>query len=569
MKKAGTPHTKCRGLPPFPPSSLLAFPAVIINLQGKSDPVFKKIPHTYVIVFGIVVLCAILTWIVPGGAFERETVSVNGIDRSVVIPGSFHYIEKNPQTWQVFSALFDGFVDKADIIVFILIIGGAFWIMNESKAIDVAIGSVLRFTKRIGNRGVIKAIGVDNLIFIVIMTMFSFFGAVFGMSEETIAFTIIFVPLAVSMGYDSIMGVSLCFVAAALGFAGAFLNPFTIGIAQGLSDLPLFSGLEYRLIMWIVISVAGFAYILIYAGRIRKNPMRSLVHEDDNYWRKLHSETQMKAEYHTPVSAWVIFIILVVIMTIFSFFFPVSSLSFGESQLKVPAVPVITGLFILTGWLTLRKSVHFFIIDLLVFTILFLITGVMGYGWYIMEIATLFFAMGLACGIAMGYDANRITKLFLDGVKDIQSAALIVGLAGGIIIILENGNIIDTLLYRLSESISGAGRMASVTMMYITQTVINLFMPSGSAKAALTMPMMSQFSDLIGVSRQATVVAFQLGDGFTNMITPTSGVLLGVLSVAKIPYDKWFKWVLPFIVILFLLGFLLLIPTVFMDLRGF
>jgi uncharacterized ion transporter superfamily protein YfcC len=256
-------------------------------------------------------------------------------------------------------------------------------------------------------------------------------------------------------------------------------------------------------------------------------------------------------------------------MILFSVFYPVSSLSFGESQLRVPAIPVLTGVFVFTGWLTLRKSVHFFIIDLLLFTIFFLITGVMGYGWYIMEIATLFFAMGLASGIAMGYGANRITKLFLDGVKDIQSAALIVGLAGGIIIILQNGNIIDTLLYKLSESISGAGKMASVSMMYITQTVINLFMPSGSAKAALTMPMMSQFSDLIGLSRQATVVAFQLGDGFTNMITPTSGVLLGVLSVAKIPYEKWFKWVLPLILILFFLGFLLLIPTVFMELKGF
>jgi uncharacterized ion transporter superfamily protein YfcC len=531
--------------------------------------VFKKIPHTYVIVFGIVVLCAVLTWIVPGGSFGRETVNVNGIDRSVVVPGSFHYTEKNPQTWQVFSALFDGFVDKADIIVFILIIGGAFWIMNESKAIDVAIGSVLRFTEKLGNRGLIRAIGADNLIFIVIMTMFSFFGAVFGMSEETIAFTIIFVPLAVSMGYDSIVGVSLCFVAAALGFAGAFLNPFTIGIAQGLSDLPLFSGLEYRLVMWIIISVLGFAYILVYARKVRRDPKKSPVHDDDDYWRKLHSERKVKTDYHTPLSAWIIYMILTAVMTIFSIFYPVSSLSFGDYQIKIPVIPVLTGLFALTGWLTLRKSVHFFIIDLLLFTIFFLITGVMGYGWYIMEIATLFFAMGLASGIAMGYDANRITKLFLDGVKDIQSAALIVGLAGGIIIILRNGNIIDTLLYKLSESISGAGRMASVSMMYITQTIINLFMPSGSAKAALTMPMMSQFSDLIGVSRQATVVAFQLGDGFTNMITPTSGVLLGVLSVAKIPYEKWFKWVLPLIVLLFLLGFLLLVPTVFMELKGF
>jgi uncharacterized ion transporter superfamily protein YfcC len=531
--------------------------------------VFKKIPHTYVIVFSIVVLCAVLTWVIPGGTFDRETVSVNGIDRSVVIPGSFHYTEKNPQTWQVFSALFDGFVDKADIIVFILIIGGAFWIMNESKAIDVAIGSMLRFTARLGDKGLIKRIGVDNLIFLLIMTMFSFFGAVFGMSEETIAFTIIFVPLAVSMGYDSIVGISLCFVAAALGFAGAFLNPFTIGIAQGLSDLPLFSGLEYRLVMWVIISAAGFAYILRYARRIKKDPGRSPVREDDEYWRKLHSDTQVNVDYHTPVSAWVTYILLIAVMATFSFFRPVTALSFGEGELTLPVIPVLTGLFAVTGWITLRKSVHFFVINLLLFTIMYLITGVMGYGWYIMEIATLFFAMGLSTGIAMSYDANRITKLFLDGVRDIQSAALIVGLAGGIIIILQNGNIIDTLLYKLSETISGTGRMASVSMMYVVQNLINLVMPSGSAKAALTMPMMSQFSDLIGVSRQATVVAFQLGDGFTNMITPTSGVLLGVLSVAKIPYEKWFRWILPFIVILLILGFLLLIPTVYMEMKGF
>jgi uncharacterized ion transporter superfamily protein YfcC len=177
--------------------------------------------------------------------------------------------------------------------------------------------------------------------------------------------------------------------------------------------------------------------------------------------------------------------------------------------------------------------------------------------------------MGLAAGISMNYNANRITKLFLDGIRDIQSAAIIVGLAGGIIIILNNGNIIDTMLYKLSESISGMGKMASLNMMYVVQNLINLVMPSGSAKAALTMPMMSQFSDLIGLSRQSTVMAYQLGDGFTNMITPTSGVLLGVLSVARIPYEKWFKWILPLMVILIILGFILLIPTVFMKLNGF
>jgi uncharacterized ion transporter superfamily protein YfcC len=529
----------------------------------------KKIPHTYVIVFAIIVISAILTWIVPGGAFERHIVSVNGIDRNVVTPGSFHFTENNPQTWQIFSALFDGFVDKSDIIIFILMIGGSFWIMNETKAIDVAIKSFLRFSKRIEHNKIIAKIGADNLILSLIMLMFSIFGAVFGMSEETIAFVIIFVPLSVSMGYDSIVGVSLCFVAAALGFTGAILNPFTIGIAQGLSNLPLFSGIEYRMFCWVIINLAGFIFVLRYARNIKKNPSRSPVREDDKYWRERQEDNTDEIKYSTPFSAWITYVLLFLVLAIFSWLYPLTSLAIGTKTVQLPALPVLSGLFGLTGWITLRKSVHFFIIHILVFTILILITGVMGYGWYIMEISTLFFAMGLSTGISMNYSANRITKLFLDGVKDILSAALVVGLAGGIIIIINNGNIIDTMLFKLSESISGMGKMASVGMMYIVQNLINLIMPSGSAKAALTMPMMSQFSDLIGVSRQATVMAFQFGDGFTNMITPTSGVLLGVLSVARIPYDKWFRWVLPLIIILFILGFLLLIPTVYMNLKGF
>jgi uncharacterized ion transporter superfamily protein YfcC len=186
-----------------------------------------------------------------------------------------------------------------------------------------------------------------------------------------------------------------------------------------------------------------------------------------------------------------------------------------------------------------------------------------------MEIATIFLAMGIFSGIAMNNSPNKIVHLFLDGVKDILSAAVIVGLAGGIIVVLQDGKIIDTLLYYVSESMSDFGRIASVSMMYLFQTILNIIIPSGSGKAALTMPMMSQFSDLIGVSRQATVVAFQLGDGFTNMITPTSGVLIGVLGVARIPFEKWIKWIAPFMAVLIILGLLLLIPTVTMDLNGF
>lgn len=528
-----------------------------------------KIPHTYVIVFFIVMLAGILTWIVPGGTFDRTNMMVNGIEREVVNGDSFHYIGNSPQTWQIFSAIFDGFVDKADIIVFIFLIGGAFWIMNQTKSIDIGIYAFLRYTRKLEKHRALRFFGIDNLIIVLLMLIFSIFGAVFGMSEETIAFTIIFVPLAIRMGYDSIVGLSMCFIAAGLGFAGALLNPFTIGIAQGLSKLPLFSGIEYRMFCWVVINIVGISYILRYAHKIRKNPTSSVVYEDDAYWRKQAEDHVETVEYYSPLSAWIVFGALQLVMVIFSFYYPQTILKIGLSSVTIPIIPILTGMFLVTGFLALRKSVHFFILDLLFFTIAFLIVGVMGYGWYVMEIATLFFVMGLASGLAFNYTLNDITKHFLDGVRDILSAGFIVGLAGGIIIILKNGEVIDTMLHGVSSLMATWGTYASVSMMYVIQTGINLVMPSGSAKAALTMPIMSQFSDLIGVSRQATVMAYQFGDGFTNLITPTSGVLMGVLGIARIPYDKWLKWVWPFIIILILLGFLLLIPTVTMKLNGF
>ncbi len=528
-----------------------------------------KIPHTYVIVFFIVVIAGILTWIVPGGTFDRQTILVNGIEREVVNGDSFHYIGNSPQTWQIFSAIFDGFVDKADIIVFIFLIGGSFWIMNQTKSIDIGIYAFLRYTRKLEKYKALRFFGIDNLIIVLLMLVFSIFGAVFGMSEETIAFTIIFVPLAIKMGYDSIIGLSMCFVGAGLGFAGALLNPFTIGIAQGLSKLPLFSGIEYRMFCWIVINFVGIGYILWYARKIRKTPKSSVVYEDDEYWRKHVDLNEEAIDYHTPLAAWLVFGAIQVVLIIFSVFYTQTTLKIGLSSVTIPIIPILSGIFLITGILSLKKSVHFFILDLLFFTIAFLIIGVMGYGWYVMEIATLFFAMGLASGLAYDFTLNDITKHFLDGVRDILSAGLIVGLAGGIIIILRNGEVIDTMLHGVSSSMATWGTYASISMMYVIQTGINLVMPSGSAKAALTMPIMSQFSDLIGVSRQATVMAYQLGDGFTNMITPTSGVLMGVLGVARIPYDKWLRWVWPFMIILIVLGFLLLIPTVTMKLNGF
>ena len=529
----------------------------------------KRVPHTYVIVFYIILFSAFLTWVLPGGSFDRETIVVNGVEREIIKAGSFHFTEQQPQTWQVFSAFFEGFRNTSEIIVFILMIGGAFWILNDSKAIDVGITSFLKSTRKLEKWKLIRHLGVENIIITLIMLLFSVFGAVFGMSEETIAFTIIFVPLAISMGYDSIVGVCLCFVGAALGFAGAILNPFTIGIAQGLSNLPLFSGIEYRLFCWLVINLAGISYVLWYARKIKKNPEKSLVYEDDAYWRSQQSAGPEELTFHTPRGAWVVYVLLCMAMGVFSYYYPVSELKIGNSSIHLSVLPISTVMFIISGFLLLRKTVHYFILNLLAFTIVYLIIGVMGYQWYVMEIAALFLAMGLLAGSSMGKTANELTKLFIEGAKDILSAAMVIGLAGGIIVILRNGQIIDTILFYMSESMTGFGKIASIEIMYLIQNCINMIIPSGSAKAALTMPIMSQFSDLVGIPRQSTVLAFQLGDGFTNMLTPTSGILIGVLGIARIPYDKWVKWVAPLMVILITIGFLLLIPTVTMKLNGF
>lgn len=399
--------------------------------------------------------------------------------------------------------------------------------------------------------------------------MFSVFGAVFGMSEETLAFAVIIIPLSISMGYDSITGVCMVYVSAHVGFAGAVLNPFTIGIAQGLSDLPLFSGFEYRVFCWIILNILLIAFVLWYANRVKKNPEKSPTYKLDNYWREHKISSNEDIKYRKTLSSWLVYVVCSFALIIFSFYHPETTISIAESSVTAAFIPISTGVFLILGFLLNLKSYHFFILNLLGFTVWFLIVGVMGYGWYISEISALFLAMGLLSGFAAGSGLDIIFKKFVDGCKDIFSAAMIVGFAGGIIIILEDGKVIDTILNSLAEAMSGLNKIGSVGSMYAIQTFINIIIPSGSAKAALTMPIMAPFSDVIGLSRQATVMAFQFGDGFTNMITPTSGVLLGVLGIAKIPYGVWVKWFWKFLLFLILVGFLLLIPTATMNLNGF
>lgn len=521
----------------------------------------KRFPDTYIIIFAVILICAVATWFVPGGQYVESE------------GGTLTFVESqsHPQSWQVFSSLLNGFTKQAPIIVFVLIIGGAFWIINQSRAVEVGIRAFIGWSTKLERNRILKKIGVNNVIMTLIMLLFSLFGAVFGMSEETIAFIVILVPLAISMGYDSITGICLVYVAAHVGFSGAFLNPFTVGIAQNLAGIPLFTGIEYRFLCWCILNILLIATVLIYASRVKKNPKISLMYEADEYWRQNINNSSDEIEYYHNRSSWVTFALCMAAIAVFTIKYSSDcSVALGAEAYSVPwLLPVAAVLFLIFSIVSLRKSVHFFVLNLLCFTIVYLIIGVLAFSWYLPEISALFLAMGVASGMASGLSGNKLVKEFLAGAKDILSAAMVIGLAAGIIIILQDGNIMDTILHSLERGLGDSGKTASLTMMYGIQTVINLFIPSATAKAAITMPIMAPFSDIIGLSRQATVMAFQFGDGFTNMITPTSGVLIAALALAKIPYTVWVKFIWKFILGLIILGFILLLPTVLMTLPGF
>ncbi|MBR6932677.1 MAG: YfcC family protein [Bacteroidales bacterium] len=422
-----------------------------------------KLPNTYVILAMLLVLCAATTWFVP---------------------------EARPQTWQVFSAVYHGFVKQAGIIIFILIVGGAFWLLNATGAVSAGIR---RFIARVGRR--------DKLILLALTVLFSLAGAVFGMSEETIPFIGIVVPLAVSMGYDPIMGLLVVYVASNVGFSSAFLNPFTVGIAQEMAELPPFSGMGYRIFCWAFLTLLLCIFVYFYARKSRKEP------------------------------------------------------ALPETDPSVPEEA-----------LTARQRA---ILLVLFLTVAALVYGVTCHDWYMPEITALFLLMGILCGIIAGFSANRISEEFLAGAKDILPAALVVGVASGIIVILQDGNVIDRLLHSLQEGLDGSGPLASLSAMYGIQALINFLIPSATAKAAVTIPIMAPFSDLVGVSRQAMVLAFQFGDGFTNMVTPTSGVLVAALAMARVPYTRWVRWIWKMVLVLLVLGLLLLIPTLLFPIGGF
>lgn len=457
----------------------------ISDNQGSNQKKKKfEFPHVFVILFSLIIIMSILTYVIPAGEYDRET---SGDGSTVVVEGTYHAVESNPTSFfGVFQALHKGMEEGAGIIFFILIVGGAFGILNATRSVEVGLGTV---SKKMG--------GKELFIIPVVMILFALGGATFGMAEETIPLILILVPLAIKLGFDSLVGTGMVLIGVYAGFTAAFLNPFTVGVAQGIAEVPIFSGIIFRIISWFVFVLISVAFVMLYARKVKKNPEISSMYEDDKL-RTIDDSDQTKDES-----------------------------------------------------LNTRQSI---VIAILGLTIIGIAVGVILFDWYITEITGLFLLMGIIMGVVGRLRVNEIAQAFIKGSEELIVGALVVGFAYGILVVLEDSLTIDTILHSISSIVGQMPTSLTAIGMYITQNLLNFIVPSGSGQAALTMPIMTPLADLTGVSRQTAVLAFQFGDGITNILAPTASVLMASLALAQISWIKWVRWVIPLILLQFIAG---------------
>ena len=498
---------------------LLRLVDYIIENEGELQMEKKKkfqMPHTYIIIFGVILFAAILTMFIPLGKYETKeiTYTMNGEEktRTVLDPDSFEYVldENGNRVTKVapifgtedfggqgiLNYVFEGLTTgnkngtAVGIIAFILVVGGSFGIVLRTGAVEGGIMRVISMTN-----------GKEIFLVPILTVLFSLGGAVFGMGEEAIPFVMILVPMFIAMGYDAVVGIMCSYVATQIGFGTSWQNPFGLAVAQGIAGIPVMSGAWFRIPLWIIFTALTCVFTMRYAAKVKKNPKLSVAYESDQEYRE-NFEKNGKAD-----------------------------------------IPFTFG----------HKLVLLTILICMIWTI----WGVVTQGYYIPEIASQFFVMGLVSGIIglifhlNGMQINDIPRAFDHGAADLLGAAMCVGMAQGIIIILggtsaTDGTVLNTILYTISNGMKNFPPVISAWLMYVFQSVFNFFVVSGSGQAALTMPIMAPLADLVGVERQVAVLAYQLGDAFTNFIVPTSGCLLGALAAAKLEWGQWAKFQIKF-----------------------
>ena len=471
-----------------------------------------KIPHVFTLLTIVVFICSLLTYIINSGVYQRESKKVGTITRTVVVPGTYYDLPKHISIEGIIigkevegkatpvgllgflSAIPRGMEEAADIIFFIFIIGGVFGILQKT-------GTVMAFIQKL-----LDVFGHNaNLLVVILMVAVAVGASTLGMGEEFIPLIPLFLIVSKKLGYDRVFGLGIVWLAAECGFAAATTNPFTVNIAQGIAEIPLNSGIGFRIIFFIIALTITIIFLLRYGARIKKDSQKSIMPEDD---------------------------------------FELSEHSFEKVALKKEHLII---LFVGAGLFG------------------FIIFAVQEFGWWINEMAGGFLLIGFSAIALMRMPLNDATKAFIKGMEDMVVAALVVGFARGVQVVLQDGQILDTIIHSAADQLQNFHQFLAAGGMLVFQTTLNFFIPSGSGQAAVTMPLMAPLSDLIGITRQTAVFAFTCGDGFANLIIPTSGTLMAVLAIAKVPFTSWLRFVLPLFVILFILSLLFLILAVIIN----
>lgn len=448
-----------------------------------------KVPNAYVILFLILILMSVLTYIVPSGEFDRVMMD-NG--RMGVVPGSFHYVEKTADMkvnlWGLFTAIPRGMVEAASVMMVVFFAGGMFKILEETAVIENSIGIAIR---KIEEHNISKHITLVLLTF-----LFGFFGAAVGY-ENLMPFVPLGVMVALGLGYDIMVGAAVVIGGLSVGFATSPINPYTVGTAHAIADLPTFSGMGLRTAYCLTALIIMAHHTLRYVKKIEKDPEKSIV--------KGISTEGLEVD-HAKFASY-------------------SLDGKGKTILAIFLSFIVVVVF-----------------------------GVIKFKWYLTEISALFILYAIIIGLVARFSSDKLIATFMQGAGGIAGGALIVGFARAISVILTQGKIGDTIINNLSAPLQNFSPTVSAIMMTGVQGVINFFIPSGSGQAMATMPIMIPLSDIIGVNRQIAILAFQIGDGLINMIVPTLGGLLAMLALARVPFDKWVKFILPLVLKLYVVG---------------
>jgi len=454
-----------------------------------------QLPDAYVILFVILLLAAILTYIIPAGSYERETTE-DGMD--VIVPDSYSQIDQQPVSLiDLFSSIQEGLIGGAGLIFLVLTIGGTFAVIEKTGAID---SMIMKTIKRTQNR--------EWLLILMVAALFSVFGGLGIIANSSIAFIPIGIILARAMRMDAIVGVSIIYLGAYSGFAVGFLDPQTTGFAQQIAQIPLFSGLSLRLVLYVIIVGATIAYIIWYANRVKNDPQKSIL--SDNPFPKLEEKSMDDVDEKLTSTQLTVLLVLVAGIAIYVY-------------------------------------------------------GVFQLDWDINEMAGIFVALAILTALISKMGANQMVEEFLNGAKRVLYGALIIGMARSIVVVLENGQVLDTVVHSMAVVLEPFSSVMGAIAMFIGNGLFNLVVTSGSGQAAIVMPIMTPLADLMDIPRQVAVQAYTLGDGFTNIITPLSGVLMANLAIAGIPWTKWLKFALPLVGIWYVIGTIFIVITVLIN----